>query len=135
MRAAPVLAWLQREPGFATVRKHLEGAKNEGGEACIISAINLGEIYYRLARGRGREAADRFWEDVRSAALPLEVIEATLPRVRAAARLKARHRLSYADAFAVAAAVEHGAPLLTGDPEILALEDVEGLNVVRLPRR
>lgn len=38
-----------------------------------------------------------------------------------AARLKSRHRLSYADAFAVATARRHDAPLYTGDPEILAL--------------
>ena len=33
--------------------------------------------------------------------------------------MKARHTLSYADAFAVATALAHDAVLVTGDPEIL----------------
>jgi len=45
------------------------------------------------------------------------------PLVRAAAFVKARHRLSYADAFCVATAQRMRAPLWTGDPEILALGD------------
>ena len=43
------------------------------------------------------------------------------PLILEAARMKAQHRLSYADAFAVATARLLGAPVLTGDPEILAL--------------
>ncbi len=36
-----------------------------------------------------------------------------------AASIKAGHRLSYADAFAVATALAHRRTLVTGDPEIL----------------
>jgi predicted nucleic acid-binding protein len=39
-----------------------------------------------------------------------------------AARVKADHRLSYADAFAVATAERHRLPLLTGDRDLLALD-------------
>ena len=42
----------------------------------------------------------------------------------AAARLKARYAISYADAFAVALAQELGAPVVTGDTEF---EQVESL--------
>jgi len=38
-----------------------------------------------------------------------------------AARLKSKHRLSYADAFAVATARLEHRPVLTEDPEILGL--------------
>ena len=38
-----------------------------------------------------------------------------------AARVKAHHAVSYADAFAVALAQELGATLVSGDPEIRAL--------------
>jgi predicted nucleic acid-binding protein len=44
------------------------------------------------------------------------------PLVVAAARLKAGGGISYADAFCVATAERHRAPLYTGDPEILALD-------------
>ena len=55
---------------------------------------------------------------------PLQLQEATLERVLAAARLKARCALSHADAFAVALAQELGAPVATGDREF---EQVESL--------
>ncbi len=51
--------------------------------------------------------------------------------VLAAAIIKADHRLSYADAFAVATAERHRAPLLTPDPEILAT-DRPGLTILDL---
>jgi len=41
--------------------------------------------------------------------------------ILAAARLKAVHRLSYADAFAVGLAEKLGAVIRTGDPEIVGL--------------
>ena len=37
-----------------------------------------------------------------------------------AATIKARYPISYADAFAVATAIRHDAPLVTGDPELRA---------------
>lgn len=48
--------------------------------------------------------------------------------VLGAARVKARHALSYADAFAVALAERLRLPLMTGDPEIVALD--RELNVI-----
>ncbi len=41
----------------------------------------------------------------------------------AAARLKAGFKMSFADAFAAATAMELNAALVTGDPELRALED------------
>lgn len=57
------------------------------------------------------------------------------PRVRQAAELKASHTIAYADAFAVATALEFRATLLTGDPEIKPLEGEQDLEVQWLPRR
>ena len=50
--------------------------------------------------------------------------------VIAAARIKAGGGISYADCFAVATAQRYGEPLLTGDPEIVAL--VGEIEVVNL---
>lgn len=96
-------------------------------EHVVVSWINLGESFYNAIRRRGREAAD---EALRSV---LPYVDAQTPDpelVLAAAILMASHRLSYADAFCVATARRHGAPLWTGDPEILALGD--GVEVVDL---
>jgi ribonuclease VapC len=49
-----------------------------------------------------------------------------------AAHIKARHPVSYADAFAVALAQEYGATVVTGDPEVRAVESL--INVDWLPR-
>jgi predicted nucleic acid-binding protein len=42
--------------------------------------------------------------------------------VGSAAHIKANHRLAYADAFAVAAALQENAVVLAGDPDFLAAE-------------
>ena len=60
------------------------------------------------------------------------LVEATWPRVKEAARIKAKGGLSYADAFVLALAVEIGAPLVTGDPEIRAAAGGLGVEVVWL---
>jgi predicted nucleic acid-binding protein len=83
-------------------------------------SVNLGEVLYAEARRLGRERALAGIEVLRRR---LQIVEADWPLVRAAALVKARHRLSYADAFCVATAQRLRAPLWTGDPEILALAD------------
>ena len=66
--------------------------------------------------------------------LPVSVKEATQRRVRRAAELKASHAIAYADAFAVATALECHATLLTGNPEIRPLEGQQDLQVRWLPQ-
>ncbi|MGI8439152.1 MAG: type II toxin-antitoxin system VapC family toxin [Thermoleophilaceae bacterium] len=82
------------------------------------SWVNLGEVYYSLARRGGHSAAAAAVERVSRRILTDEPSAASIV---AAAGIKARHRLSYAEAFAVEVAERHRAPLLTGDPEIVAL--------------
>jgi predicted nucleic acid-binding protein len=97
-----------------------------GGDA-LVSWINLGEVFYIEARRVGEDAAADAVAAV-AATLTAEVPDEQL--VLSAARLKARHELSYADAFAVATAERHRATLLSGDPEIVRLSpavDIEDL--------
>lgn len=89
----------------------------EQGEA-VVCAINLGEVLYRLERDHGRERALALVDGIREIT---RVEEPDWELVTAAAHVKAGGGLSYADAFCVATAERHGAPLYTGDPEILAL--------------
>lgn len=108
-----VLALLRDEPGAAEI----ERAVSAGG--AVISWINLGEVFYVEARIAGEAAAAAAVERVRRA-LRAEPVDADL--VLGAARVKARHPLSSADAFAVALAERLRLPLMTGDPEITALD-------------
>jgi predicted nucleic acid-binding protein len=88
------------------------------GEA-LVSAINLGEVLYGLERAHGRERATELVEQIRSV---ITVEEPDWELVAQASHIKAAGGLSYADAFCVATAQRHEAPLYTGDPEILALK-------------
>jgi len=128
------LAWLQDEPGAADVQQRLDEAER-GHAECVTSIINLGEAYYRLVRVERREEAELLWRMALRRTLPVAVKDATRRRVRRAAELKANHAIAYADAFAVATALEFRATLLTGDPEIKPLEGEQDLEVQWLPQR
>lgn len=114
-----ILAYFQAEQGGETVRDILK--KAQAGEAStLLSVINLGEIYYIVCRKLGAERARAVIEDISQ--LPVDLIEAGKARALAAAEIKAQYPLSYADAFAVAAAMEFSAAIVTGDPEFKAVE-------------
>ncbi len=125
------LALLQRE-GLASeaMRRYLRRAA-KGNLRLLLCVVNLGEVYYRTIQTRGVEVADERIRLLRQ--LPIEIVAAREQLVLEAGRVKAAHRVSYADAFAVATARVEGGSVLTGDPEILALpRDV--VRVVKLVR-
>jgi len=127
-----LLAYLQsEEPARFRVRELLRQAR--AGDAYLyLSLINLGEVYHTLSRRTGQPQAEATLESARR--LPIICLEVSEERVLAAARLKATHPISYADTFAVAAAQELGATLVTGDPEIT--ERFRGtLDIEELTRR
>lgn len=105
-----ILRWLEgEEPGAARVEAAIASRP-------LMNWINLGEVAYIVERRAGAERARGVVRELRrrlTMDLPSEA------RVLEAAHLKARYAMAYADAFAVATAIAHGATLLTGDPEIL----------------
>lgn len=116
-----VLALLQgEEPAASRVKQLLSGTRGENIE-CFISIINLGEVLYRVGRIKGEQEAWQTLDQMRR--LPLTVVPAGEEVVFAAARLKMRHAISYADAFAAATTNELDAVLVTGDPELEQLEN------------
>jgi uncharacterized protein len=125
------LAFLQKEePAGARVSQLLQEALNETARL-FASIVNLGEVYYRVGRTRGQALADETLAELRG--LPVTVLPAREDTVQAAARFKIHFAVSYADAFAAAAARQLDAVLVTGDPELLALEGEFRLE--KLPRR
>lgn len=130
--AYAILCWLQDEPGADIVDQHLSEGDRDKANRCPTSVINLGEVFYRIGKTRGLAQAEEFWDDVHSGLIPLQVVEVTRNRVRKAAALKARYAIAYADAFAIQLAQERGLPLVTGDPEIKAVEEQESLDIVWL---
>ena len=61
--AFALLAWLQDEAGADITEGFLRQAANGQDFQCFVSAINVGEVYYRLYRLRGVEGAETFWEE------------------------------------------------------------------------
>jgi ribonuclease VapC len=123
-----VLAYLKDEPAAPAVESILVDAE-ESRARCCMSLINAGEVLYSLARRTGWEQAEATLDRLR--AIPVEIIGVTEPQVVAAARIKSRNRLSYADAFAVAVAQERNAILVTGDPEIAGLPEPVKIRDIR----
>jgi predicted nucleic acid-binding protein len=120
--AFAIVALLKGEPGGERIQVAIDA-----GDAAACS-INLGEVLYTQARG-GHEAA--VLDAVEQLRRQIETVEPDWALVKAAASLKARYRLSYADAFCIATARRLDAALWTGDPEILTLTDV-GVELVPL---
>jgi len=116
--AFAVLCWMQEEPGSSYINHLMEEAEKETVKIQI-SAINVGEIFYRLLKsGKNKEAAS-FLSDIKRKTFPWQVVPANNTRVWEAAKLKGEYRISYADAFAMALAKETGGEIVTRDPEII----------------
>jgi ribonuclease VapC len=119
--AFALLAYLRGEPGAERVRDLLLRARS--GEARLyLSLVNYGEVLYISERQGGRPAAEEAIRIIDH--LPLEIVPADRDLTFAAAHLKARYPISYADAFAAALAQKLGAVLVTGDPEFRKVEAV-----------
>jgi len=113
--AFALIAYLGRERGFESVRTLLDEAEASGGPL-LMNEINVGEVYFLIAKERSIQKAEEFLHRLET--LPIRVLANTFSQVLDAARLKAQFPVSYADAFAIAAAIRENARLVTGDPEL-----------------
>lgn len=114
--AYALLAYLKGESGHVRVKELLASADKD----LLINSINLGEVFYVIARTRGTREADYFL-NVILPSLPITVVENSPDDVIEAARLKAAHALSFADCFAASTAIRERAALVSGDPEFKKL--------------
>jgi len=127
----PILEWINaRQPATNAVRKLLE--ESEAGHArLLMSAINVGEVYYFLRKHYSDELAQS-WKEL-SGTLPVTIHVPTMEEIWDAAALKGRYPIAYADAFAVALAYKNHCPLLTGDPVLRSIADLK-LDWIGSPR-
>ncbi len=115
-----VLAYINDEPAAEKVQEYLDLGQ-EGEAELYMNVVNLGEVYYVLSRRKGVDVAN-----IAMALLKREPITFIIADERLAlmaGRIKAFHKLSYADAFATATAIDLDAVLLTGDDEFRSVED------------
>ena len=116
-----LLAYLNDEAGKTRVQALLSLAE-ERKCRLVMCMVNLGEVLYITERKCGLPLAQSVLALVES--LPVELLDASRDLVLDAAHVKAHHVLSYADAYAVAAAMRERAVVLTGDPEFETVEDL-----------
>jgi len=114
-----LLRFFYHEPGAEKVRELLNDAVNNDIPR-LISAINVGELIYIIQRRSGEQAKLQMFVKLKK--LNFTIIPCPNELIFRAAELKARFAMSYADTFAVASAIEHGASLVTGDPEFRQVE-------------
>ncbi len=114
-----IISFLRKEGDHLAVKRIFQQAR-ETGTILLLSDINWGEVYYITLRNYGEAALQKTlgWMD----AMGFQMVHPTRERIQAAARIKARFPVSYADAFAIAAAREFGCPVVTGDPEFRQVE-------------
>ena len=130
MDSYAMLALFEGESGADQVQGCLNDAATKKAQV-LMSQINLGEVLYIIERERGFSKAQQALAAIEQ--LPIELLEVTRERILQAAYIKANMRLSYADAFAVAAAAEFSGSILTGDPEFAEIE--KEISVTWLPQK
>ena len=113
-----ILAYAYNEPAADNVENLL--VESTRLKNAWMSSINLGEVWYSLARRKSRAIADQQLAIL--AQIGLERVDIDWAMVLQAADYKSRYKISYADAFAAAVAKQRNAELVTGDREFRALD-------------
>ncbi len=114
-----VMAFLNDEPSADQVEQlviQAQGITN----ALLITVVNLGEIWYNIARVRSEAIANAKIRELVNAGFV--AIEIDWELAKQAAAFKSKHALAYADCFAAALARQENVELVTGDPEFRQLE-------------
>ncbi len=116
-----ILALRGDEPGADDVEAMLR--KSESGEAEVyVSFMTYMEAYYRIWRIDGEESAKRMYGELLS--LPVLRVDVNDRVLLRAGGIKANYRLSVADAWIIACAMEAEACLVHKDPEFEQVQDI-----------
>jgi ribonuclease VapC len=114
-----LIAYFRDEPGADLVEGLLLAAEKKDAPLHMTD-VNYAEVKYSIVKKDGLEA----WGEAAKVlqGLPIDFHSTTRAMADGAAELKAKYKMSLADAFAVALAKEKKAELVTGDPEFRVLE-------------
>ncbi|SRR6266496_1920898 len=114
-----LMAFFEDEPGVDIVRSLIFKAE-EGSVNLRMSVVNLGEVWYSIARSNSPEVADQYTDEINGMAI--EIINADWTLTHLAAAFKVNGNIAYGDCFAAALAKSHKAELVIGDKEFKALD-------------
>jgi len=121
-----LIALFRQEPGYEMLRDLLVKMANDEIEG-YITAINVGEVYYMISRKSNPQNAETAITAIKQ--MPIHIVEPDLKMCLDAAAIKAKHSLSYADAFAATLTISKKAVLITGDDEFDSLVGQTGFKV------
>ena len=114
-----VIAYLEDEPSAEQVEELIATAHEEQ-IPIYMSVVNVGEVWYTLAREVSEEEANAGVKMLSDLRIQFENVDWEL--TQEAARFKSQNKMSYADAFAAALAKVKKADLVTGDNEFKPLD-------------
>jgi ribonuclease VapC len=113
-----LIAYFEDEQGADEVEDLLQQAEKAEIQL-LMSVVNLGEVWYIVARAYSPETADEKLRDIQGMAI--KIVDVDWGLTIEAAQFKARGKMAYADCFAAALAKKNNAVLITGDPEFKQL--------------
>ena len=114
------LTLFEDEDGAETVQKLLERAK-KGGIIVFTLFVSFTEIFYISFREKGEGEAQKRIKLMKG--LAITRVESSQELGLIAGRLKANHKISFADTWIAATAIFYGAILVHKDPEFVQLKD------------
>ncbi len=114
-----IMAYLEDEPAAERVADIIADAHEED-VPLFMTVVNLGEVWYIIAREASEADANRSITELRQ--LGIKFVDADWDLAYEAAGLKSKHKMSFADCFAAALAKQKKAHLITGDPEFKQVE-------------
>ncbi len=114
-----LLVYFREERGGEAIKALLRWAA-DADQPLLMTEVTYAEVQYIIRRKEG----DERWAETAQVleSLPILFFPATRALADHAASFKARYKISLADGFAAALALEKKAELYTGDPEFKALE-------------
>ena len=117
-----VIAYLEDEPAGQQVADLIAEA-HENSTPLLMTVVNVGEVWYILARAASVADADQSVAELKG--LGIQFVDADWKLTREAAAFKVKHKMSYADCFAAALAKDRKADLVTGDSDFKQVEGSE----------
>ena len=128
MDSSAFFALFEDEEGAETVQNLLEKAKKRD-IMIFVSFVSYTEVFYVTYQEKGEEQAQRQVDLM--GRLSVTRVDSSQELGLVAGRLKATHRISFADAWIAATAIMLGAILVHKDPEFNELEDK--IEMLKLP--
>jgi len=115
-----LVAFFEDEKPASEKMEELLAEAQESDLTLLVTTVNLGEVWYSLARDYSASAADQKVAEIHH--LGIEVVPADWELAYQAAILKAKGNIAYGDCFAAALAKMRKAEVVTGDKEFKHVE-------------